>query len=104
MFSLLVFGKFESKSFAWQFTALDHNVNQKQSNSLVPEIEGGEKDDKCRSHRKEIERFTPTELAEFRRWYANFDADDWDEQIEADAASGKLDALVEYEAGKAREI
>ena len=58
---------------------------------------------------KEIERFTPTELAKFRRWYANFDADAWDEQIEADAASGKLDALAEealaeYEAGKAREI
>jgi len=58
---------------------------------------------------KEIEKFTPTELAEFRRWYANFDADAWDEQIEADAASGKLDALAEealaeYEAGKAREI
>lgn len=58
---------------------------------------------------KEIERFTPTELAEFRRWYANFDADAWDEQIEADTASGKLDALAEealaeYEAGKAREI
>ena len=58
---------------------------------------------------KEIERFTPTELAEFRRWYANFDADAWDEQIEADAASGKLDALAEealaeYKAGKAREI
>ncbi|MFQ5686994.1 MAG: hypothetical protein ACE5GV_10075 [Candidatus Scalindua sp.] len=58
---------------------------------------------------KEIERFTPTELAEFRRWYANFDADAWDEQIEADAASGKLEvlaeeALAEYEAGKAREI
>ena len=58
---------------------------------------------------KEIERFTPTELAEFRRWYANFDADAWDEQIEADAKSGKIDALAkealaEYEAGKAREI
>ncbi|MFV1975060.1 MAG: hypothetical protein ACC651_04890 [Candidatus Scalindua sp.] len=58
---------------------------------------------------KEIEKFTPTELTEFRRWYANFDADACDEQIEADAASGKLDALAEealaeYEAGKAREI
>jgi hypothetical protein len=46
---------------------------------------------------KEIERFTLTELAEFRRWYANFDADAWDEQIEADASSGKLDALAEYD-------
>ncbi len=58
---------------------------------------------------KEIERFSPKELAEFRRWYADFDADAWDAQIEADAASGKLDALAkealaEYEAGEAKEI
>ncbi|MBC8549954.1 MAG: hypothetical protein H8D23_09910 [Candidatus Brocadiales bacterium] len=58
---------------------------------------------------KEIEKLSPTELAEFRRWYTDFDADAWDAQIEADAASGKLDvlaeeALAEYKAGKAREI
>ena len=58
---------------------------------------------------KEIEKFSPKELEEFRRWYADFDADAWDAQIEADAAAGKLDALaeealVEYEAGKTREI
>ncbi len=58
---------------------------------------------------KEIEGFSPKELAEILRWYANFDADAWDAQIEADAASGKLDALAEealaeYKAGKAREI
>ena len=58
---------------------------------------------------KEIEKFTPTELAEFRHWYTNFDADAWDEQIETDVAAGKLDALAEealaeYNAGKAREI
>lgn len=58
---------------------------------------------------KEIKRLSSKELAEFRRWYANFDAEAWDSQIEADAASGKLDALAaealaEYKAGKAREI
>jgi len=58
---------------------------------------------------KEIEKFSQKELAEFRRWYANFDADAWDMQIETDTTSGKLDALAkealaEYEAGKAREI
>ena len=58
---------------------------------------------------KEIEKFSPKELAEFRRWYADFDADAWDAQIEADAATGKLDALAEealaeYKEGKAREI
>ncbi len=64
---------------------------------------------KVESVEKKIKGFSPNELAEFRRWYANFDADAWDEQIEADAASGKLDALAEealaeYKAGKAREI
>lgn len=51
----------------------------------------------------------PADLAEFRRWFAEFDAAAWDAQIEADAAAGKLDALAaealsEYRAGKAREI
>lgn len=44
------------------------------------------------------------ELAEFRRWFMDFDSDAWDAQIEEDAKSGKLDALVneaigEYNAG-----
>jgi hypothetical protein len=33
--------------------------------------------------------------AEFRRWYAEFDADLWDRQVEADPKNGKLDFLVE---------
>lgn len=35
------------------------------------------------------------ELAEFRKWYAEFDAQAWDRQFEADVKSGKLDALAE---------
>ena len=58
---------------------------------------------------REIEKLSPKDLALFRRWFAEFDADAWDVQIEADAAAGKLDALAEealaeYESGKAREI
>jgi len=57
----------------------------------------------------EVERFSVKELAEFRLWFAKFDSDAWDRQIETDAAAGKLDslakeALAEYESGKAREI
>jgi hypothetical protein len=56
-----------------------------------------------------IATLPPAELAEFRRWFAEFDAAAWDAQIEADAAAGKLDALAaqalaEYEAGKARQL
>jgi hypothetical protein len=36
----------------------------------------------------------PTALAEFRRWFAEFDAFSWDRQLEADLSAGKLDALL----------
>ncbi len=56
-----------------------------------------------------VEQLPPEELAKFRRWYAQFDADVWDAQIEADAAAGKLDALAaealaEYHSGQVREL
>jgi hypothetical protein len=34
-------------------------------------------------------------LAAFRAWFAAYDADAWDRQIEADAAAGRLDALAD---------
>jgi len=37
---------------------------------------------------------SPDELIEFRRWFAEFDAANWDRQIEQDAAAGRLDALA----------
>ncbi len=57
----------------------------------------------------DVEKLSTKELARFRNWFLSFDSDAWDEQIEADAAVGKLDALAEaamaeYKAGKAREI
>jgi hypothetical protein len=56
-----------------------------------------------------VNRLTPAELAQFRQWFAQFDGDAWDAQIEADASAGKLDslaaeALAEYHAGQAHEI
>ncbi len=56
-----------------------------------------------------VQQLPHAELAEFRRWFAEFDAAAWDEQIEADATAGKLDslaaeALAEYQAGKATEL
>jgi hypothetical protein len=49
------------------------------------------------------------ELAEFRKWFAEFDSKAWDRQIERDAAAGKLDelaaeALADYAAGSARSL
>lgn len=56
-----------------------------------------------------IEKLSPQEMTELRRWFVAFDADAWDEQIEKDAAAGKLDALAEealaeYRTGCAKEI
>ena len=56
-----------------------------------------------------VGQLSPVELAEFRQWFMQFDADAWDAQIEADAAAGKLDALAEkalaeYRSGQAREL
>ncbi len=56
-----------------------------------------------------VESLPPSELAEFRRWFAEFDAAAWDQQIEQDAAAGKLiglaaEALADYRAGSAREL
>lgn len=42
-----------------------------------------------------IKSLSPVELAQFREWFADFDAQVWDGQIEADAAAGKLDRLIE---------
>ena len=48
---------------------------------------------------KEIEeavrRLDPAELAAFRAWFAEFDAELWDRQIEVDVAEGRLDRLAE---------
>jgi len=56
-----------------------------------------------------VESLPPVELAEFRRWFAEFDGNAWDRQIEQDAAAGKLDqlaaeALADYSAGSARQL
>lgn len=42
-----------------------------------------------------MSKLSPQELVHFRAWYAEFDADAWDRQLEQDAASGNLDALAQ---------
>lgn len=41
-----------------------------------------------------VQALPPSALAEFRRWFAEFDSAAWDRQIEADVSLGKLDALL----------
>ena len=44
---------------------------------------------------KQVEGLSAEELARFRLWFAEFDAQAWDRQFEADAKAGKLDAMAE---------
>jgi hypothetical protein len=58
---------------------------------------------------EQISKLSPEELAQLRDWLLERDAEEWDRQIERDAASGKLDKLFEksladHRAGKSREI
>jgi hypothetical protein len=44
---------------------------------------------------QEVQNLTPSELAVFRRWFLEFDAQVWDRQIDEDGRGGKLEALAE---------
>jgi hypothetical protein len=43
----------------------------------------------------EIRRLTPAELAAFREWFQEFDAELWDREIEADVRADKLKTIVD---------
>jgi len=49
------------------------------------------------------------ELAQLAAWFAEFQADEWDKQIERDVRSGRLDALIqqaeqEFAAGRCQPL
>ena len=44
---------------------------------------------------KAVEQLSPEEMAQFREWFEELQARLWDEQIERDAKSGKLDRLAD---------
>lgn len=43
----------------------------------------------------EIKKLSPTEFDQLREWFLEEDWKQWDQQIEQDSASGKLDTLFE---------
>ena len=56
-----------------------------------------------------VRSLPPKELAEFRRWFAEFDNAAWDAQLEGDLASGKLGALfaeaeADFQSGPRKEL
>lgn len=42
-----------------------------------------------------IRRLSDEERAAFRTWFAEFDAQEWDRQLEAGVAAGRLDWLID---------
>ena len=44
---------------------------------------------------KAISQLSPKDLSEFRRWFAEFDAEIWDKEFETDVMAGKLDGLAQ---------
>ena len=44
---------------------------------------------------KKVSGLSAEELAQFRHWFAEFDAAPWDRQIERGVKAGKLDALAD---------
>ena len=58
---------------------------------------------------RQVQELSAEDLAQFRQWFAEFDADGWDRQFEADVRAGKLDALgekalKEHAAGKTTKL
>ena len=56
-----------------------------------------------------VRQLASEDLAQFREWFQEFDANAWDQQCEEDALSGKLDALgmealENLEAGRCTDI
>jgi hypothetical protein len=42
-----------------------------------------------------VKRLPKKDLARFRKWFAEYDAVEWDRQLESDAGAGRLDALIQ---------
>ena len=56
-----------------------------------------------------VKRLPKKDLARFRQWFAEYDAQVWDRQLESDVAAGRLDALVreakrEHRAGRTKTL
>ena len=57
----------------------------------------------------QIKQLNSDELAAFRKWFREFDAEEWDRQIERDVEAGRLDrladkAIEDYQAGRIKEL
>jgi hypothetical protein len=58
---------------------------------------------------RDVQHLTPQELAAFRMWFAEYDWQLWDRELQRDVAAGKLDemaaeALAEDERGETTKL
>lgn len=58
---------------------------------------------------KQVANLSDEELAEFRQWFAEYDAELWDRQFERDVEAGNLDdaaekALQDHEEGQTSKL
>ena len=65
--------------------------------------------DRVEQLEQQVAELDPSELRAFREWFARYDAEVWDRQIESDVESGKLAkiaerALRDHEAGRTTEL
>ncbi len=94
-----VWGKIDSS------LALSHNFSRKHAKK-----EGAqEKMTRIQSIENEVRKLSKPELAQFRKWFEEYEAEAWAREIERDVASGKLDklaqnALEDYKAGKCKPL
>ena len=56
-----------------------------------------------------VKRLSKKDLVRFRRWFAEFDAAQWDAELERDVAAGRLDrfaaeALQDLRVGRTTEL
>lgn len=64
---------------------------------------------KVKDIENQVKELSSEELAAFRHWFTQFDAEAWDRQFEADAKAGKLDgladrALLDHAAGRSKPL
>ena len=57
----------------------------------------------------EVQNLSRADLTTFREWFRQYDADEWDQQIEEDVHEGRMDklaeeALAEHAAGTTKEL
>ena len=57
----------------------------------------------------QVKELSRDELTALREWFADFDGDAWDRQMEADINAGRLDTLAEralrdHEAGRSTKL